>query len=162
MAPGTNCELSDFLKHVEKCKWFAIADTSPTGTRPIVSTRALQTYLTADRVRKLLLYVASSPNYERIVRERYLVVFSILLSIKQGVYITTFIQHDQLADERLPFLSRDEWPEVCKVIFTQFNETQWKFCAKRLVYDRLNDTRLHANEVVPFRKKLDYLQGRVI
>src|ERR1044072_813605 len=97
MVPGTNCELSDFLKHVEKCKWFAIADTSPTGTRPIVSTRALQTYLTADRVRKLLLYVASSPNYERIVRERYLVVFSILLSIKQGVYITTFIQHDQLS-----------------------------------------------------------------
>ena len=82
MAPGTNCELSDFLKHVEKCKWFAIADTSPTGTRPIVSTRA-----------------------------------------------------------------------------PQFNETQWKFCAKRLVYDRLNDTRLHANEVVPFRKKHPLKEG---
>jgi hypothetical protein len=153
MAHGTNYELSDFLEHVEKSKLFATAESSPTVTRPIVSIRALQTYLTTDRVRKLLLYVTSSSNYERIVRDRYLVVFSVLLAINRGVYITNFVQYDQLADERLPFLSRDEWPEVCKVIFPEFYEAQWKFCAKRLVYDRLNDTRLHADEVIPFKRK---------
>ncbi|CAN9103286.1 unnamed protein product [Alternaria alternata] len=153
MAPSTNGELSAFLEHVEKRKLFAIAESPPTGTRPIVSIRALQTYLSTDRVRKLLLYINISSNYERIVRDRYLVVFSVLLSIHRGPYITSFVQYDQLVDERLPFLSRDDWPEVCKVIFDEFYEAQWKFCAKRLVYDRLNDTRLHADEIVPFRRK---------
>jgi hypothetical protein len=153
MAPSTNGELSAFLEHVEKCKLFAIAESPPTGTRPIVSIRKLQTYLDTDRVRKLLLYINVSSNYERIVRDGYLIVFSVLLSIHRGPYITSFVQYEQLADERLPFLSGDNWPDVCKVTFDEFYEAQWKFCAKRLVYERLNDTRLHADEVVPFRRK---------
>ncbi|KAF7682277.1 hypothetical protein GT037_001253 [Alternaria burnsii] len=152
-APSTDNVFFDFLEHVEKCKLFAIAESPPTGTKPIVSIRALQTYLNTDRVRKLLLYINISSNYERTVRDRYLVVFSVLLSIHRGPYITRFVQHDELADARLPFRSRGEWPEVCKVIFDEFYEAQWKFCAKRLVYDRLNDTRLHADEIVPFRRK---------
>jgi hypothetical protein len=159
MASGTNCERSDFLEHVEKCKLFAVGECPPTGTRPIVSIRALRTYLTTDRLRKLLLYVGCSPSHEHAIRERYLAVFSILLSIDRGPYIRNFVQHDQLADERLPFLTRDELPEVCKVLFVEFYDAQWKFCAKRLVHDRLNDTRLHEHTVVPFKRKEKLKEG---
>jgi len=44
-------------------------------------------------------------------------------------------------------------PEVCRRIFDEFHEAQWKFCAKRLVHGWLNDTRLHEDEVVPFKRK---------
>jgi hypothetical protein len=150
---GANNELTTFLVQLEKRMLSVVDESSPTGTRPIVSIHALQTYLTSDKVRKLLLYVTNSSINERIVRERYLVVFSVLLSINRGPYIKIFVQYDQLTDERLPFLSRGSWPKACKVIFDEFYEAQWKFCAKRLVYDRLNDTRLHADEIVPFRRK---------
>jgi hypothetical protein len=156
MAPG---ERSDFLEHVEKCKLFAVAEVSPTGTRPIISMSALRSYLTTGRLRKLLLYVTSTANFERTVRDRYLAVFSVLLLIDRGPYINNFVQHEELADERLPFLNRNDWPEVCNVIFDEFYEAQWKFCAKRLIYDRLNDTKLPVDMVVPLKRKDKVREG---
>ena len=69
-----------------------------------------------------------------------------------GPFISTFIQHDQLADERLPFLTRDVLPEASSEIFPKFYEAQWKFCAKTLVPHGLNETRVPDNMVMPFQK----------
>jgi len=153
MAESDNArEHDDYLAHIKGSTSLVISATPSTNTQPIVSIRALRSYVTPGRLRKLLLCVGGSTNYETVVRERYLVVFSILLSIEMGPFINTFIQYEQLVDERLPFLTRDVLPEAFSVIFAQFYEAQWKFCAKTLVPHGLNDTRLPDNMVMPFKK----------
>lgn len=153
MAASENArELDDYLAHIEGCTLLAISDASSTGTRPIVSIRALRSYVSPDILRKLLLCISITSNYETVVREQYLVVFTILLSIGMGPFIHTFVQHDQLVDERLPFLTRDVWPEASSQIFDNFYEAQWRFCAKTLVPDGLNDTKLCDNMVMPFKE----------
>jgi len=153
MAESDNArEHDEYLARIADSTSLAISATPSTNTRPIVSIRALRSYVTPGRLRKLLLCVSGSTNYETAVRERYLVVFSILLSIGMGPFINKFIRHDQLVDERLPFLTRDVWPEASSEIFDKFYEAQWKFCAKTLVPDGLNDTKLCDNMVMPFKK----------
>jgi len=150
--PENARELDDYLRRMADCTSPAILATPSTDTRPIMSIRDLRSYVTQSRLRKLLLCVGASTNYDTVVQERYLVVFSILLSIKMGPFISTFIQHDQLADERLPFLTRDVLPEASSEIFPKFYEAQWKFCAKTLVPHGLNETRVPDNMVMPFQK----------
>ncbi|KAI4948051.1 hypothetical protein J4E91_006044 [Alternaria rosae] len=146
-------ELLDFLEHVDNCTTAAIIEPLPLATRPIVSIDGLRPYLTTERLRSLLLYVGSPDGYEDIVRTRYLAVFSILLSINQGIYLPTFVQYDHMADEGLPFLTCDAWPEVSKTIFNEFYEAQWRFCPKRFMFGQLHDTWLHKDIVVPLKEK---------
>jgi hypothetical protein len=70
-----------------------------------------------------------------------------------GPFLSAFVQHD-MTDEKLPFLTRDAWPEVSKAIFDKFYAAQWQFCPKRLVFDQLHDTWLHKNMIVPFKEKV--------
>jgi len=152
-------ELHDFLERVNECTSVAIAEPMPLLTRPIVSIDRLRSYLTTERLRKLLLYVDSSTGFEDAVRTRYLAVFAVLLSINQGIYLPTFVHHDHMADAGLPFLTCDAWPEVSKTIFDEFYQAQWKFCPKRLVFGQLHDTWLHRNVVVPMKQKTLLREG---
>jgi hypothetical protein len=147
-------ELRDFLQHVEDCTEPAVAETQPVVTQPIVSIDGVRSYLTTERLRRLLLSVGSSDTYEDAVRKRYTAVFSILLSINKGIYLATFVQHDHMSDRGLPFLTCHAWPEASKPIFDEFYEAQWKFCPKQLVFGELHDTWLHKNTVLPFKKKV--------
>jgi len=151
-AKSSVSELDEFFAHVNACTASAVVESGNLHTRPIVSIRALGPYFTTGRLRGLLLCVGGSIAYETLVRERYLVVFSILLSIGKGPFINKFIQHGELVDERLPFLTRDVWPEASSEIFDEFYEAQWQFCAKTLVAEGLNDTKLCDNMVMPFKK----------
>jgi len=147
-------ELHDFLERVNECTAAAVAESMPLVTQPIVSIDGLRSYLTEERLRRLLFYVGNSDLYEHAVRERYLAVFSILLSIDKAPYLPLFAQNDHMTDGGLPFLTCDAWPQMCKTIFDEFYEAQWKFCPKQLVYGQLHDKLLHRDMIVPFRSKV--------
>ena len=152
-------ELDEFFEHVNAYTAPAMTVSRPLDTRPIVSLDKLQAYLTTERSRRLLLYEESDPGYEDAVRTSHLAVFSILLSIKKGFHLSTFIRHDHMADIRLPFLTCDAWPETVQYMFDEFYEAQWKFCPKRLVFGQLYDTWLHENMVVPLKHILPLKEG---
>ena len=150
---GGGSELREFLERVDACTESAVVKPRPLATRAIVSLDSLRSWLTTERARSLLLYVEGTPSYEDAVRTSHLAVFSILLSINKGIYISTFIRHDHMADVALPFHSCDAWPEVVQYIFEEFNKAQWKFCPQRLDFRRLHDIWLDNNVVLPFKEK---------
>jgi len=152
-------ELRDFLERVDECTSFAVVESRPLATRPIVSLHSLRSWLTPERARSLLLYVDSTPSYEDAVRTSHLAVFSILLSINKGTYLSTFIRHDHMADARLPFLTCDAWPETVQYMFGDFCKAQWKFCPKPLVSHQLHDILLDKSIVVPFKEKRILKEG---
>ena len=86
-------------------------------------------------------------------------VFSVLLSINKGFYLTSFIRHHHLADFGLPFLSCDAWPEATKYIFEEFYQAQWKFCPRRLDSRQLHDIWLDRNIIIPFKEKRVLREG---
>ena len=146
-------ELRDFLERVDEFTSIAVVEPRPLITRPIVSLDSLRSWLNTERARSLLLYVESTPSYEDAVRTSHLAVFSVLLSINKGIYLSTFIRHDHMADAGLPFLTCDAWPDAVQYIFEEFYEAQWKFCPKRLDPRHLHDIWLDKDIVMPFRKK---------
>jgi len=152
-------ELRAFIEHVDACTASAVVESRPLATRPIVSLDSLRSWLTTERARSLLLYVESTPSYEDAVRTSHLAVFSVLLSINKGIYISTFIRHDHMADVGLPFHSCDAWPEAVQYIFDEFYKAQWKFCPKRLISRQLHDIWLDKNIVVPFKEKRILKEG---
>ena len=156
---GTESEIAGFFKFVDDSVTSAVVESRPLITRPIVSLDSLRSWLTRERARSLLLYVESTPSYEDAVRTSHLAVFSVLLSINKGICLSIFIRHHHLADDGLPFLTRDAWPEAVRYMFDEFYKAQWKFCPKRLVARQLNDTFLDKNVVIPFREKLILKEG---
>ncbi|KAF1948009.1 kinase-like protein [Clathrospora elynae] len=146
-------ELTDFFDQTKRWRRFAIDESSPKGLRPFIPIHELRNYLIEARLRKLLLYVHRSPNEWRGIRDSYLAVFAILLTIEKGAYISHFTRYDRLADSRLPLSNPDEWPEDCKSFFEAFDKAQREYCAKRLENGRLNDTSVPENTVMPFIKK---------
>lgn len=81
--------------------------------------------------------LSDAPNAQAIVT-RYSVVFAILVSIGMGQHIGTFLKHDQLCDQKLPFFERPrDFPvepsemlqDGSDMFFKKFCATQARFCA---------------------------------
>ncbi|KAH7063887.1 hypothetical protein BKA63DRAFT_428685 [Paraphoma chrysanthemicola] len=117
--------------------------------RPFVPKLALREYLTRERVKKLLLISCTHSLRWEEVRNKYLAVFVILLSIEQETYIANFLQHNYLADTHLPFHDPSAWPEQCRKFFKDFDQIQWQYCAQSLEPDDLHDKVLDPRIVVP-------------
>ena len=114
---------------------------------PYVSQAALVKYFSEyHSVEKLLRALfgddrsKDSPTARRI-KEDYCKIFSLLISIGKGQFITHFVRHE-IDDQRLPlqtqplnFPSSPSDPQF----FSAFYQKQWQFCAPRLhadIFDR--------------------------
>ena len=74
------------------------------------------------------------PDAKSIARG-YLRAFAILLCIGRGRFITYFLEHESLNDQKLPFLARPtNFPISSSDFFDAFNQRQWAFCVGNLKY----------------------------
>lgn len=89
-----------------------------------------------DRLRKLLRAICPSTRESlvdpRAVQENYVRVFSILLCIGEERHIESFVQRENLNDDRLPFDERPQFFPSAAVadsdFFPAFHKKQWMFC----------------------------------
>ncbi|KAF2115660.1 hypothetical protein BDV96DRAFT_492255, partial [Lophiotrema nucula] len=152
---------SEFLRHIKKSEISSDNPSSTSPNRPFIPYPALSAYLMNDQIRGLLDYCAQSTVDCATIRQGYLLVFAIILSINQGAYLPYFLQSDELADEHLPFTHSQNWPEPCTQIFEQFFKAQWRFCAFKLRKSRLNDTQIQDECIVPIVKKVGLKDGGI-
>jgi hypothetical protein len=141
-------DIDDFLEYIRKAEVPAVSLDS-TQKRPFVPEDKLQIYLDKATLRKLLICYNHPATECTAIHSGYWIVFSILITIRRGTYITQFLPHERLGDDYLPFTTDDDLPHECKDFFRDFYEAQWRFCAQRLKKDRLNDTRLHDKRIIP-------------
>lgn len=105
--------------------------------------------------------VASIPDVEEI-REKYLTVFSILVSLSRPQDIGLFMQF-QVLDNTLPLTAiPTDWPrasspsdEYSIIHLQSFMESQWKFCP--FILDRHHQVRLPERQILPITRSGDPL-----
>ncbi|KAL9083192.1 MAG: hypothetical protein Q9165_008635 [Trypethelium subeluteriae] len=93
------------------------------------------------------------------IRKGYLKIFAILLRIERSQAISYFLRYETLADIKLPFQDKpDGFPEETghdTTFWAEFNESQWIFCAPKLVYKP--EAKWHPRQPLPIisRERLD-------
>jgi hypothetical protein len=142
-------ELGEFATRLDDWTVLAQDPFSPADSRPYIAVHMLRSYLTDEQLRKLLRWVTRPLSQLGVIRDNYLIVFAILLSIDKGTYIGHFVLYDQFVDSRLPF-DDCEWPPGCEPARREFVDAQWRFCAKSFERGRLNDTMIPPQMVLPF------------
>ncbi|KAK5713542.1 hypothetical protein LTR15_011242 [Elasticomyces elasticus] len=111
--------------------------SDPRLTKRFIPKKALRNHFDYNRLTTIL--EALRPDYRRpqcqliagsIIREKYQVVFCILLRINRAQYVETFLRND-FSDSFLPVVQRPpEFPD--SVSFEAFRDKQWPFCAYKL------------------------------
>jgi hypothetical protein len=157
--------ISEFMRWVE---WQSVSGTlDPVSAVhcPFMPLPRLETFLKeGNRTRRLL--EALFPNYELPVEPeeiwpRCIKVFSILLLIGKGSFIQHFVQHDQLWDAKLPFLSRPRhFPPSARDdnFFESFSKRQWQFCPYVFRYNEIN-AQLEKERILPIIHKQQLGEG---
>ena len=148
---------TDFCEFVKRKRIPAISGPSATQQHEFIPRATIRDYLTPNQLRKLL----DNHGELEVVQTGYLVVFAILVFIGKGIYITRFIPHNHLDDERLPFQHFEGWPDDCLYFKEEFFKAQWQFCAQPLKIRRLNDTRLSPEVIVPITRRMLLNKGVV-
>jgi hypothetical protein len=119
------------------------------GNRLFVPRHALKQYMTPSRTKILLdAHCGNSLKWGE-VRNKYLAVFVILLSINRGPFLVHFLRSNQLSDASLPFQNKMDLPFNCRDFFEAFDEIQWEFCALEMQFDYLDDKDFDPRMVVP-------------
>lgn len=110
--------------------------------RYFISQRRLRSYLSRKCIERLL--DALFPDQDMIeqppskqIYDQYMRVFSILLCIGHGNFITYFVLFESLQDTKLPFDSvPSHFPKSADGdLFKCFRERQWEFCCPTFSYD---------------------------
>ena len=116
--------------------------------------RSLETYL-GDRQRLKHILKAIFPEGHSLngeyIREHYLRILAILISIGQGRMILQFMKTQKMQDTYLPFNSQDSgFPQSSGYdLPTRFCEHQWRFCPPKMV--RHMEYSYEENAILPFR-----------
>lgn len=133
--PDWDPDISEFMRWVETQSVIGILGPVSSVNCPFMPLPRLETYLKeGNRTRRLL--EALFPNRELPVEpegiwRNCIKGFSILLLIGKGTFIQHFVQHDQLWDAKLPFLTPPpHFPPAAgdKRFFESFSKQQWHFC----------------------------------
>jgi hypothetical protein len=106
----------------------------------------LQAYIRSN-IEDLLQAVA--PDQEHCAKDivdSYFQVFAILLSIREGAFISHFTRNE-MSNDRLPFIDRGSFP-LEHDFFDKFQEKQWMFCARPLTH--LLDRNYPECRILPF------------
>lgn len=142
-------DVADFLDHIERAGAIAVGPFSPATHRPYTPTHVLRAYLTRSRIKKLLKCFHRPDTDWETIRNDYLAVFSTLIVINKGTYITHFVQSPNLTDDDLPFRHQEDWPPDCVEFFEEFHRTQWQFCTERLKRQKLSGGRFRDEIILP-------------
>jgi hypothetical protein len=145
--PDWDESISEFMTWVQSQSVMGtLGPVSPVDC-PFMPHRRLEDYLKeGNRTRRIL--EALFPNRELPVEPEEIWpncirVFSILLLSGKGSFIQHFVQHDQLWDAKLPFLTRPRhFPPATDDdrFFKLFSEKQWQFCPYKFFH---NETHAH-------------------
>ena len=170
---NTNLDVQDLFNWLRKNQIFCTNDSSATLDPPFVPYSKLRDYLIADqRTEKLLR--AQFPDRGHhwcstlapTIQADFLRVFTILICIGKGSYIESFLQHINLRDRKLPFLSATalsgpaNFPEDPNDphFWNSFFSKQFTFCAHSLTYNE-NYVQLEDRFVLPITSKEKIDQG---
>jgi len=120
-----------------------------------------------DRLLRILRYVMPnlenplqcSDVLERIKEGDYYNVLAILLLIRRGNAIRSFIEDPDLSDEKLPFDNPKKFPGLAAdpEFFHEFYSRQWMFCVRKLRYRRF--VKLSADEILPYKIEQTLVPG---
>lgn len=123
--------------------------------RWFVPQRPLRQLMTKDFIRDILRVSGTKTHHldetTDIIFKNRIMIFSILILIRQPSTIATFIERDELQDRKLPFELRileKEFPPACA---QEFYEKQWEFTAPGFFRGTLIRA-LNENVVLPFIK----------
>lgn len=143
--PDWDDSISEFMRWVESQSVMGTLGPVSSVNRPFVPHPSLETYLKqGNRTRRIL--EALFPHRELPVEPEEIWpncirVFSILLLSGKGSFIQHFVQHDQLWDAKLPFLSRpSHFPPAAgnDRFFDLFSEKQWQFCPYEFYHNEIH------------------------
>ena len=128
------------------------AETSDTTYRYIPMS-VLKKDFPKPRIQRLLdvLFLGSeevAPDAETILK-KYLRPFLIIVLIAHGRQISRFVEHDNLKDDRLPFLALPDGLQESSTWFPSFCENQWHFYPVQFTYNM--DRNLSSRHVLPLR-----------
>lgn len=154
-------EVADFLSHLKENRVTAYGSPSlsPAASRPFIPTSVLSAYLTRLKIKELLrCFYRSEVEWEAIQHD-FLAVFSILITINRGEYITHFVQSHNLTDDRLPFKHIDSFPSQCAEFWEAFYTAQWEFCAETFKRGKLNGTRFPSQIILPIVSRTNLKDG---
>ncbi len=132
--PDYHPDISEFIKWVQDQSIQGTLGPSPLVNQPFMPGPRLETYFKENSRTKTLLR-ALFPNRDPPITpeeiwRNCIRVFAILLLIGKGTFIQHFVQHDQLWDSKLPFVSDRGFPLTTGIdsFFEPFCRQQWHFC----------------------------------
>lgn len=157
--PAYDPDITKFINWVEKSSDNGTLGPGLAVERPFMPLGRLESYLKDGNITKTILR-ALFPNSEpsigpQEVWRNCLRVFSILLLIRKGSFIPHFVQHDQLWDSRLPFLSPPRhFPTAAgdDGFFDAFSKQQWQFCPHTFQQNAIN-AQLEKEYILPIVQK---------
>lgn len=156
--PEYHPDISDFIEWVHAHSVLGTLGPSPLVNHPFMPHARLETYLKENgRTKKLLhaLFPGRDPPIAPEEIWRHCIrVFAILLLIGKGTFIQHFLQHDQLWDSKLPFISDRSFPLTTgdDSFFESFCRKQWHFCPYTFRRDVI-DAHLEKEYILPIVSK---------
>lgn len=139
--PDNHPDLQDLLTWAEGVRQPGIGGNGLEIGRSFMPDPDIEAYFKTVRpIQKLLaaLFPFVAPQMDpETIRKKYIKVFLILLFTSNGRFIASFLRHDNLSDQYLPFKSRPNHfpPSTADPdFFTSFYRRQWEFCARTFEY----------------------------
>ncbi len=160
MQPDQHPAIQEFLNFIENQRLQGTRVADPEADRSFVPDPALNAYFDDHRVTRLLWALfpeGDFPAQPEDIRRNCLKIFSILLLIGKGNFIGSFVQHEGLWDQRLPFDPSREPRNFPKSttnpqFFAIFCQKQWKFCAPTFRFSRTGVT-FEKERILPIVQK---------
>ena len=138
--PDNHPHIQDVFSWAEKARRLGVGDAGLKIDRPFIPDQEVEAYFEDIRkIRKLLaaLYPNGNPKLDpETIRKEYPKVFLILLLTGNGRFISHFVRHASLCDQKLPFQPRPhQFPHTSNDdsnddFFASFCHRQWEFCAQ--------------------------------
>ena len=134
--PDNHPHIQDLFSWVEKARRLGVGDAGLKIDRPFIPDPEIEAYFEDIRqTRKLLAALDPDDNLQldpERIRKKYPKVFLILLLTGNGRLISSFVPHDSLCDQYLPFQTRPhKFPHISNDdLFASFCHRQWEFCAQ--------------------------------
>lgn len=132
-----------------------------TGLEDFIPDGAVHEYLKAENRYKSILRELFGEDLvigTRVLLERYSKVFAILVKLGKGHFISSFLKHEELGDDRLPFSEKPAaFPDTAEDFFDAFHSAQFRFCAA--VFDNRLQHEFSNGRILPFLEKREIASG---
>ena len=156
---NADAAIQDLLDWIERNKIPGASGASAAPNRHFIPFKELQAYLkSSKRAKKLLMVIFRDRQYSvntDLLLEDYVRVFTILICIGKGAYITHFMSHT-LSDQDLPLKTMpNDFPKDPNDpnFWERFYSLQFTYCAKRLQNKKIDKIIIEDHCILPFVRK---------